>query len=103
MAHGLSEGDVEGLAASAHGFVGADLALLVQEAALCALRRIVAAKKGCGKAALAAAPTAGHDAAAQTVRIKQRLLAHGSSARPFRACNTSAVGTLQGCVGHYYY
>ena len=44
MRHGLSEDDVQGLAASMHGFVGADVAALCQEAALFALRRVVKAK-----------------------------------------------------------
>lgn len=39
MHHGLSESQVEGLAASAHGFVTADLSALCREAAMIALRR----------------------------------------------------------------
>ncbi|GLC74667.1 hypothetical protein PLESTF_001542800 [Pleodorina starrii] len=42
--HCLSPSQVGSLAASAHGFVSADLAALVDEAAMCALRRRVAAR-----------------------------------------------------------
>jgi SpoVK/Ycf46/Vps4 family AAA+-type ATPase len=38
VAHTLTDAQVEALAAAAHGFVGADLAALVAEAALVALR-----------------------------------------------------------------
>ncbi len=41
--HSLGDSDVVSLSAAAHGFVGADLAQLVDEAALSALRRRVAA------------------------------------------------------------
>jgi SpoVK/Ycf46/Vps4 family AAA+-type ATPase len=44
MRHGLAEADIQGLAASMHGFVAADVAALCQEATLCALRRIVTAR-----------------------------------------------------------
>ena len=44
MQHSLSEEDIQGLAASAHGFVGADVAALCQEATMFALRRIVKAR-----------------------------------------------------------
>ncbi|KXZ42822.1 hypothetical protein GPECTOR_116g354 [Gonium pectorale] len=43
--HRLSAADVAALAAAAHGFVSADLAALVDEAALGALRRLVAARE----------------------------------------------------------
>jgi AAA family ATPase len=46
--HSLTPEQLERLAASAHGFVAADLAALANEAALCALRRVVAAKAGGG-------------------------------------------------------
>jgi hypothetical protein len=39
--HNLCEDDIRSLAASSHGYVGADLAALCQEAAMCALRRVV--------------------------------------------------------------
>lgn len=39
--HNLCEDDICSLAASSHGYVGADLAALCQEAAMCALRRVV--------------------------------------------------------------
>ena len=39
--HCLSQKEVEALAAQAHGFVGADLAALCQEAAAAALRRAI--------------------------------------------------------------
>ena len=37
--HSLSDSDIEEVAAAAHGYVGSDLAALVNEAALVALRR----------------------------------------------------------------
>ena len=43
--HALGDAEVAALAAAAHGFVGADLAALCEEAALAALRRAVAAKR----------------------------------------------------------
>ncbi len=39
--HNLQDEDVCALAAASHGYVGADLAALCQEAAMCALRRVV--------------------------------------------------------------
>lgn len=45
LRHALGDAEVAGLAAAAHGFVGADLAALCEEAALAALRRAVAAKR----------------------------------------------------------
>ena len=49
VAHNLSCEDIAAVAGAAHGFVGADLALLVREAALAALRRgVVAAAAGQG-------------------------------------------------------
>lgn len=39
--HNLQDEDVRALAAASHGYVGADLAALCQEAAMCALRRVV--------------------------------------------------------------
>lgn len=44
MSHNLMEQDLLGLAVAAHGFVGADLAALAQEASLTALRRIITAR-----------------------------------------------------------
>ncbi len=41
--HSLSHDDISRLAAAAHGFVGADLAALCNEAAMAALRRVIAA------------------------------------------------------------
>lgn len=41
--HSLGEEDIDALAAAAHGFVGADLAAICQEAAMAALRRVIAA------------------------------------------------------------
>lgn len=43
--HSLTEGDVRALAASSHGYVGADVSALCQEAAMCALRRHVVAQQ----------------------------------------------------------
>lgn len=43
--HCLAEEDIDALAAAAHGFVGADLAAVCDEAAMAALRRIIASKK----------------------------------------------------------
>lgn len=45
MRHTLSDADVAALAAAAHAFVAADLAALVSEAAMTALRRMVAARQ----------------------------------------------------------
>ncbi len=42
LKHSLSDEQVASLAAAAHGFVGADLAALCNEAAMAALRRIIA-------------------------------------------------------------
>jgi SpoVK/Ycf46/Vps4 family AAA+-type ATPase len=39
--HSLLEEDIQHLAAVTHAYVGADLAALCQEAAMCALRRVV--------------------------------------------------------------
>lgn len=39
--HNLQDEDVRALAAASHGYVGADLAAMCQEAAMCALRRVV--------------------------------------------------------------
>jgi len=41
--HCLAEEDIDALAAAAHGFVGADLAAICDEAAMAALRRVIAA------------------------------------------------------------
>lgn len=41
MSHSLGGDDVVALAEDAHGFVGADLAALCSEAAMCALRRLI--------------------------------------------------------------
>ena len=43
--HCLAEEDVDALAAAAHGFVGADLAAICDEAAMAALRRVIAARR----------------------------------------------------------
>ena len=43
--HCLEEADIDALAAAAHGFVGADLAAVCDEAAMAALRRIIASKQ----------------------------------------------------------
>ena len=43
--HCLREADIDVLAAAAHGFVGADLAAVCDEAAMAALRRIIASKQ----------------------------------------------------------
>ena len=45
LTHSLVEGDVQTLAAASHGYVGADISALCQEAAMCALRRHVAAQR----------------------------------------------------------
>ena len=45
MRHCLAEEDIDALAAAAHGFVGADLAAVCDEAAMAALRRIIASKQ----------------------------------------------------------
>ena len=41
----MAEEDIDALAAAAHGFVGADLAAVCDEAAMAALRRIIASKQ----------------------------------------------------------
>ena len=43
--HSLLERDTQALAASCHGYVGTDISALCQEAAMCALRRLVAAQE----------------------------------------------------------
>ena len=43
--HRLAEEDIDALAAAAHGFVGADLAAICDEAAMAALRRVIAARR----------------------------------------------------------
>lgn len=43
--HSLTEEDIDALAAATHGFVGADLAAICQEAAMAALRRVIAARQ----------------------------------------------------------
>ena len=43
--HSLGEEDIDALAAAAHGFVGADLAAICQEAAMAALRRVISARQ----------------------------------------------------------
>ena len=43
--HSLAEGDVEAVAAASHGYVGADISALCQEAAMHALGRHVAARE----------------------------------------------------------
>ena len=45
LTHSLAEEDVHKLAAASHGYVGADISALCQEAAMCALRRHVAARR----------------------------------------------------------
>ena len=45
LTHSLAEEDVRKLAAASHGYVGADISALCQEAAMCALRRHVAARR----------------------------------------------------------
>ena len=46
LQHSLSEEEIDNLAAAAHGFVGADLAAICNEAAMAALRRYITASKG---------------------------------------------------------
>ncbi|KAK9825828.1 hypothetical protein WJX81_000622 [Elliptochloris bilobata] len=65
LRHALGNGEVAALAAAAHGFVGADLAALCEEAALVALRRAVAAKRA-GKPLSNLQVTAADMRAAQT-------------------------------------
>ncbi|KAL0050804.1 hypothetical protein WJX82_007459 [Trebouxia sp. C0006] len=43
--HCVAEEDIDALAAAAHGFVGADLAAICDEAAMAALRRVIAARQ----------------------------------------------------------
>ena len=43
--HSLTEDDIHKIAAASHGYVGADISALCQEAAMCALRRHVAAQE----------------------------------------------------------
>lgn len=43
--HCLSEEEIDALAAAAHGFVGADLSAICDEAAMAALRRVIASKQ----------------------------------------------------------
>lgn len=46
LKHSLTEENIDDLAAAAHGFVGADLAAICNEAAMAALRRHISALKG---------------------------------------------------------
>ena len=48
LQHEVAEEQVAKLARAAHGFVGADLAALCSEAAMTALRRVVAAATAAG-------------------------------------------------------
>jgi SpoVK/Ycf46/Vps4 family AAA+-type ATPase len=48
ISHDLHEEDMQALAASCHGFVGADLVALCQEAAMYALRRVVQHRQQAG-------------------------------------------------------
>ena len=48
MAHALDAAAVEGLAKAAHGFTGADLKAMCNEASMCALRRLAGAAEGVG-------------------------------------------------------
>ncbi|GAX79006.1 hypothetical protein CEUSTIGMA_g6446.t1 [Chlamydomonas eustigma] len=50
--HQLTESEIKALADAAHGFVGADLAQLVDEATLSALRRVIAGRGGMNKSSL---------------------------------------------------
>ena len=54
LQHSLQEEDVCGIAASTHGFVGADMVALCQEATMCALRRVVLQRTCRGASALPA-------------------------------------------------
>ena len=45
LRHSLADEDVQKLAAASHGYVGADISALCQQAAMCALRRHVAAQR----------------------------------------------------------
>ncbi|KAG2429616.1 hypothetical protein HXX76_010848 [Chlamydomonas incerta] len=56
--HSLTGGQVSDLAAAAHGFVAADLAALVDEAAMCALRRLAAAAEAAAAGAVQEAAAA---------------------------------------------
>lgn len=60
MQHSLEEADITDLAASTHGFVGADMAALCQEATMCALRRVVRRRS------TPAQPSQAHPAASDT-------------------------------------
>lgn len=57
MPHGLTDVDVQHLAGSAHGYVGADLRALCHEAGLCALRRILGKQPHVPDSKLAASVT----------------------------------------------
>ena len=72
MTHDLTEGQLQELAAAAHGFVGADLAALVQEAAMTALRRIIAARKPEALQASAGQQNALQRFGGNTEKIRQR-------------------------------
>ncbi|KAG5181326.1 P-loop containing nucleoside triphosphate hydrolase protein [Tribonema minus] len=64
--HALAPAHVARIAAATHGFVGADLHLLVKEAVLAALRRWRAASAAAAAAAASAAPAAAATGAAAT-------------------------------------
>ena len=87
LRHSLTEHDVDSLAAAAHGFVGADLAAICNEAAMAALRRIITTAK-CPSSA-APAPASGSSPA--PYRIGQNNYAQNSPGRS-RPSQTSPSG-----------
>ena len=54
LPHALSDGDIEAAAGATHGYVGADLSLVCQHAAMCALKRHVASGGAGGVPAIGA-------------------------------------------------
>ena len=60
LQHSLQEEDIRGIAASTHGFVGADMVALCQEATMCALRRVVRQRTCQAAPALPAEQQASH-------------------------------------------
>ena len=90
LPHVLSDGDIAAAAGATHGYVGADLSLVCQHAAMCALKRHIAAC-GCvgGVPAIAADDLRAAVAATGPSALREVLVdvpsvrgAHGAGGRP---------------------
>lgn len=87
LRHTLTEEDIHALAAAAHGFVGADLAAICNEAAMAALRRHIKTAGGDAES------TAAHDTTArQSAGLKKQ--SPGSTIFASPANNTHSSGAV---------